>query len=112
MATLEECRAALEIVVARLATADDAVRRRHLADRTISCRVRDLDVTFTGRLANGRLADVTTERAPKAQIRLTVGSDDLLALTNGHLSFASAWARGRVKVDASVMDLLRLRNLL
>ena len=110
MATLDECRGALESIAARLSAADDSVRRRHLADRTISCRVRDLDVTFTGRLADGRLADITTDAAPKAQIRLTISSDDLVALTDGRLS--SAWAHGKVRVDASVMDLLRLRNLL
>jgi hypothetical protein len=112
LATLDECRGAVEGLASRLATADDSVRRRHLADRTLSCRVRDLDVTFTGRLADGRLTDITTGPAPKAQIRLTVASDDLVALTDGSLSFASAWSRGKVKVDASIMDLLRLRNLL
>jgi hypothetical protein len=30
----------------------------------------------------------------------------------GRLSFVSAFASGRVKVDASIGDLLRLRNLL
>jgi hypothetical protein len=41
-----------------------------------------------------------------------VSSDDLVALMAGDLSFTNAWSSGRVKVDASVFDLLKLRNLL
>jgi putative sterol carrier protein len=49
---------------------------------------------------------------PKADIRLTMSSDDLLALTSGQLSFAPAWASGRVKLEAGLRDMLRLRSLL
>jgi putative sterol carrier protein len=45
-------------------------------------------------------------------VRLTVDSDDLLALCHGEMPFAAAWARGRVRIDASVLDLLRLRTLI
>jgi putative sterol carrier protein len=45
-------------------------------------------------------------------IILRVGSDDLVDLIEGQQSFLSAFASGRVKVDASIMDLLRLRTLL
>ena len=49
---------------------------------------------------------------PKADIRLTMTSDDLLALTDGELHFGSAWATGRVKLEAGLRDLLRLRKIL
>jgi putative sterol carrier protein len=49
---------------------------------------------------------------PKADIRLTMNSDDLLALTDGQLNFGSAWASGRVKLEAGLRDLLRLRKIL
>ena len=49
---------------------------------------------------------------PKADIRLTMTSDDLLALTDGQLNFGSAWASGRVKLEAGLRDLLRLRKIL
>ena len=49
---------------------------------------------------------------PKADIRLTMTSDDLVALTDGELSFGTAWACGRVKLEAGLRDLLRLRKLL
>ncbi len=38
--------------------------------------------------------------------------DDLVELVNGRLNFASAWASGRVKLEASILDLLQLRKLL
>ena len=48
----------------------------------------------------------------RADIRLTMTSDDLVALTSGELSFGPAWATGRVKLEAGLRDLLRLRKLL
>lgn len=84
-------------------------------NRRLSCRVPDLDVTFVGQLRDGTLHDVVPAEGGQpveAQVRLTVSSDDLVALTDGRLSFATAWARGRLKIEASMMDLLRLRTLL
>ncbi|MGF7236982.1 MAG: alkyl sulfatase, partial [Frankia sp.] len=52
------------------------------------------------------------DEAAAAQIVLTVRSDDLIALTDGSLPLATAWASGRLKVAASVRDLLRVRSLL
>ena len=49
---------------------------------------------------------------PKADIRLTMASDDLVALTDGRLQFGPAWATGRVRLEAGLRDLLRLRKLL
>ena len=50
--------------------------------------------------------------ADKAQIRLTMTGDDLVRLVGGELHFAKAWGSGRVKVQASLRDVLRLRSLL
>lgn len=112
MATLEQCMTALEDFVAKLASADAA---RGL-DRTVSCRLTDLGQMVHGRLATGAVHDMAAvpdgPAAPKADIRLTMSSDDLLALTSGELSFAPAWASGRVKLDAGLRDMLRLRSLL
>ncbi len=109
MATIEECAAALEKFAAKLSGMDES--NRSLV-RTVSLKVPDLDVTFHGTLRAGVLEDVTTEPRDRAQIRLTIRSDDLLALVDGDLNFASAWARGRVKLEATFGDLLRLRKLL
>ncbi|MCU1607898.1 MAG: uncharacterized protein JWP46_4363 [Modestobacter sp.] len=112
MATLEQCMIALEGFVGELAAADAA---RGL-DRTVSCRLTDLGQVVQGRLANGAVHDMTAvtdgPAVPKADIRLTMSSNDLLALTSGQLSFTPAWASGRVKLEAGLRDMLRLRSLL
>lgn len=113
MATLEQCQEALGDLAARLAGSDDSGRRRGSLDRTLACVVSDLATVFTGRLVDGELRDVTLGGSARgAQITLTVSSDDLVALTGGQLGFAGAWASGRLRIEASMMDLIRLRNLL
>jgi putative sterol carrier protein len=111
VATVRECRAALKELARRLDDATDPVRAQ-AQDRTVSCRITDLDVTFRGVLAGGSLVDVTEAISSQpAQIRLTMSSDDLVDLVAGRLQFAHAWATGRVKLHASLRDLLRIRSL-
>lgn len=113
MATERACRKALANVVARLAEVDPELRRRHVVDRTVSCRLTDLELTFTGTFRDGELVNLTTRRSTgRAQVRLTTTSDDLLALTDGSLPLRVALTRGRLRVDASMVDLLRLRSLM
>lgn len=114
MATLEECRTALERFAENLGAADGDVRRAAAMDRSLSCTITDLGVTFVGRLVDGRVQDVVTapDPAQKAQIRLAMTGDDLVALVAGELNFARAWGSGRVKLEAGFRDLLRLRSLL
>ncbi|WP_309051516.1 SCP2 sterol-binding domain-containing protein [Streptomyces sp.] len=115
MATITECRTALDRLSDNLAGADGGVRGAAGLDRTLSCHLTDLDTTFTGRLADGRIHVEGTVPGPppaKAQIRLAMTGDDLLAMVGGSLNFAKAWASGRVRLEAGVRDLLRLRSLL
>ncbi|MGW2376805.1 MULTISPECIES: alkyl sulfatase C-terminal domain-containing protein [Kitasatospora] len=115
MANAEECREALEQFSRNMAGSTGDARKAAALDRSLSCRITDLDLTFTGQLRDGRIQDVVKTPGPpteKAQIRLTMASDDLLALVGGELNFAAAWASGRVKLEAGFRDLLRLRNLL
>jgi predicted lipid carrier protein YhbT len=111
MATRDECRAALERLADKLQDVDEHDRQRHAFDRTLSAHVPDLGVTFSGRLEDGHLRDITTDESPRAQIRLTAASDDLVAMTDGHLGFGQAWLTGKVKVEAGVRDLLKLRSM-
>ncbi|MCQ4213424.1 MULTISPECIES: SCP2 sterol-binding domain-containing protein [Streptomyces] len=115
MATIEECRTALDTLSDNMAGADGDVRAATALDRSLSCRITDLDVTFSGRLKDGRIEVLDTRQGPpaeKAQIRLAMTGDDLVAMVDGRLNFAKAWASGRVKLEASFRDLLRLRTLL
>ncbi|MGW6061465.1 alkyl sulfatase C-terminal domain-containing protein [Streptomyces sp. NPDC055189] len=115
MATIEECRTALDKLSDNLAGAQGGVRSAAALNRSLSCHITDLDVTFTGRLENGRITVLDTHPGPpreKAEIRLTMSGDDLVAMVDGELNFAKAWASGRVKLEAGLRDMLRLRSLL
>jgi hypothetical protein len=112
VATMDECLIALEGVLGDLAASPAAAG----LDRSISCRLTDLDEVVLGRLGSGTVRDLQVvpqgPAVPKADIRLAMTSDDLLALTDGRLSFGPAWASGRVKLEAGLRDLLRLRKIL
>jgi hypothetical protein len=112
VATVEECEAAMHKLAERLKSPDGAQARDKLIDRSISCHLRDLDVTFGGRLRGGEIIDIHRAAKPDGQLKLTTTSDDLVALVDGQLNFAKAWASGRLKIDASVFDLIKLRSLL
>ncbi|WP_369245587.1 SCP2 sterol-binding domain-containing protein [Streptomyces sp. R41] len=115
MATIEECRTALDKLSDNLAGAEGDVRSAAALDRSLSCRITDLDITFVGRLRDGRIEVLDTLQGPpreKAQIRLTMKGDDLVSMVNGDLHFAKAWGSGRVKLEAGLRDLFRLRTLL
>lgn len=112
MASVDDCRAALARLAAALAESTDGLRAKVDLDRIIVCRVTDLDVAFRGRLRHGTLVDLREEDDPQAKIRLSAISDDLIAMVDGQLDFATALATRRVSIRASPMDLLRLGRLL
>jgi hypothetical protein len=112
VATIEQCIQALSGVLGDL-TANPAAQG---LDRSLSCRLTDLHQVVEGRLHDGQITDLhaVPEDPPpaRADIRLAMSSDDLLALTDGDLEFAKAWATGRVKMEASIRDMFKLRSLL
>jgi predicted lipid carrier protein YhbT len=114
VATAEECRQALESLTGRISELDPKHRADHLMERDVSCRVTDLGVTFVTQLGPDGATPVTQANGSggKAQIRLSTRSDDLLAIAANPASFGRAWLTGRLKVEASFSDLLRLRKLL
>ncbi|AZM63073.1 MULTISPECIES: SCP2 sterol-binding domain-containing protein [unclassified Streptomyces] len=115
MATIEECRAALDKLSDSMGGAEGDVRAAAAMDRSVSCHLTDLETTFVGRLTGGRIEVRDTLSGPpreKAQIRLAMTGDDLVALVDGRLNFAKAWGSGRVRLEAGLRDLFRLRKLL
>ncbi|MFI2433957.1 SCP2 sterol-binding domain-containing protein [Streptomyces sp. NPDC018693] len=115
MATIEECRTALEKLSRNMRGAEGDARAAAALERTVTCRITDLDVTFVGRMTGGGIEvdDVLTgPPQEKAQIRLAMTGDDLVALVDGELHFAKAWGSGRVSVHAGLRDLFVLRKLL
>jgi hypothetical protein len=109
---MDECITALGRILGDLASNPAAAG----LDRSLSCRLTDLHEVVMGRLSGGAVRDLHVlphgPAVPKADIRLTMSSEDLVALTDGRLHFGSAWATGRVKLEAGLRDLLRLRKLL
>jgi hypothetical protein len=111
VASVEECEDALHRLAARLAASDGRTKKRASLDRTLSCRLRDLDVVFGGRLKDGELLDIRRVDDDSAQVRMAMASDDLLRLVDGELNLAGAIATGRVRLDAGVFDLVKLRSI-
>jgi predicted lipid carrier protein YhbT len=114
MATAEECRHALEALAGRLSSLDAEARAAHLADRSISCTVSDLGITFATSLSEDGAGPVTelAPGDPRANVRFSAASDELVAIAADPGRFGRAWLTGRVKVDASLSDLFRLRKFL
>ncbi|MER7892825.1 SCP2 sterol-binding domain-containing protein [Micromonospora sp. NPDC094482] len=112
MASVDECRQALRELAARLDSNAETVRERVDLDRTLACRITDLETAFHGRIADGRLLDLTDGDDPKAKIALSTSSDDLVALVAGNLDIARAVASRRVSIKANPFDLMKLRKLL
>ncbi|MBX6372397.1 MAG: sterol-binding protein [Acidothermus sp.] len=109
MASAEECRAAVERIAAHISRD----RRAAGFERDVSITVTDLGLTFRGRLHDGVLDGITTTEAGRAAaVRMEACSDDLLRLANGELPFAQAWLTGRLRIHASLGDLLKLRGFL
>lgn len=115
VASVQQCETALRSLADRLCSIDPDVRARYVVERTLACRVPDLDVVFLATLNDDGLEQLRCydgDDTDGAQVRLAAASDDLLALLEGELSPPVAWATGRLKVQASPMDLLKLRALL
>ncbi|WP_446219930.1 SCP2 sterol-binding domain-containing protein [Micromonospora sp. IBHARD004] len=111
MASVDECRQALQELAARLDRHADVQDRIDL-DRTLACRVTDLGTAFHGRISGGRLVDLSDGDDPKAKIALSASSDDLIALVHGQLDITKAIGARRVSIKANPFDLMKLRKLL
>jgi putative sterol carrier protein len=111
MASVEECEQAFHGLAAKLAGSHPDARRKASFDRSLTCTLRDLNVIFAGQLRDGELTDIRQVDKSDGQVKMTMTSDDLLKLVAGDLPMGAAWASGRVKIDASVFDLLKLRSI-
>jgi predicted lipid carrier protein YhbT len=114
MTKADECRKALESLTARISEMSKEDRAAHLADRTLSCKVSDLGITFLTRLGPHGADSVreATAADDAAQIRFTASSDEVVAIAGDPGTFARAWLTGRLKIEGNLLDLLRLRSLM
>ena len=114
MATADECRKALDALLGRINELDPAQRAANFPERTMSCRVPDLGLLFVTRIGpdGAQPVEEAAPDSPPAQVRFTANSDELVSIAGDPGSFSRAWLTGRLKVQASVFDLLRLRKFL
>ena len=113
MATKAEVERQLGVLMARLDGNEANVRSAIPNRKVLRCLVPDLGTAWYSVVEGGHVSQ-PSETPPngRADITLRVGSDDLVDLVEGRTSFLSAFTSGRVRVDASIVDLLRLRSLL
>ncbi|HEY1485792.1 MAG TPA: SCP2 sterol-binding domain-containing protein [Micromonosporaceae bacterium] len=112
MATVDECRDALNALAARMDDNANQLAGKIDLDRPMAVSIKDLGTAFHGQLTGGRLINIADGDDPNAKIRLTATSDDFVAMVSGNLDMAKAWASGRIGIKANPFDLLKLRNLL
>ena len=113
MTSAQECQEALQKLAARLSELSPDERDNYFGDRSISVTVPDLGITFVTKLGTGD--DPVREAVPgdpPADIRLTAKSDEVVSLAQSPMNIGRSWVAGRVKIEASMKDLFRLRRLL
>jgi hypothetical protein len=116
MASVADCEKAMRRLAATLADVDPELRARHVPERRLACRIKDLDRVYVARLDEAGVHDLVAASPVDAipdgiEVKVTVLSDDLVALADGDDDFLQAWLRGRVQISAPVRDVLRLRSL-
>jgi putative sterol carrier protein len=113
VATKAEVERQLGALMARLDGNEANVRSAIPSRKVLRCQVTDLDSAWFSVVENGHVSQ-PSQTPPNGQsdITLRLGSDDLVDLVEGRISFLSAFTSGKVRVDASIVDLLRLRSLL
>lgn len=113
MATVDECRQALNTFADQMADDPKKIKKLKGFNRGLACNITDLDDTaFHGRFEGGKLIDITDGDNDDAEIRMIVKSDDLVALVAGELNFMKAFTSGQVKVKANMMDMMKLKTVL
>jgi hypothetical protein len=114
VATKAQVEAKLRELIARLAGAEEAqgsLARSLPESKVIAVHIDDLGLDYWTEMLAGRM-DGLHEGAPeRSDIRIAVGSDQLVAMVDGEASLFSAFLSGKIKVDASLSDMLRLRKL-
>ena len=112
MASVEEVEGVLGDLLDRLTEIDDTTSALLPSRRTIEARCPDLDLVRFALWDKGRIHRLESLDGRRPDIRISVRSSDLLSMANGELTFARAYASNRVRLDASMGDLLRLRAVL
>jgi hypothetical protein len=114
LASKEAVQERLRELIDRLGRDEEAARAigRSLPDpRILALHVTDIDVWYWTELADGRLGEMKEGEPDEPHIRIATASDDLVGFIEGGVSLFSAYVSGRIRIEASFADLLRLRRL-
>jgi hypothetical protein len=114
VATKRQVETKLRELIQRLAKTEEGVNA--LSDalpepRVIEIRVPDLDASYWSELSDGKMGPLHRGAAERADMRLEAMSDDLVDVLDGRRSMFSSYVAGRMKVEASFADIMRLRKL-
>lgn len=116
MASRRDVERKLHELIERLNRSDDAGRSLggSLPDpKVLALDVTDVGATYWTDLRGGRMGPLREGAPDGADIRITASSDDLIELLDGKAGGPlSAYLTGRLRVEAALSDLLRLRKLL
>ena len=112
LTTIEQVEASIGSLVARLTTLDPGQRAMLPARRTIEATCTDLGLMYHALWRRGELGALVAGAAERADIRIHVASPDLIGLADGSVQFRDAWTDQRLRVEAPLTDLLRLRAVL
>ncbi len=113
MATKSEVSRAIERLMARLDGNESNVRTAIPGRKVMGCYVPDLDASWFSVIEDGHVAPPTETAPPgeRVDVLLKINSDNLIDLVEERISFMSAFLSGKVRVEASLTDLLRMRTL-
>lgn len=113
VATVPEVESVLHDCIRLLERVDPSYRSMLPSRRTIQATCPDLGLTYHAFWRDGQLSELHDGPAEgRADIRITVASDDLMAMAAGELDVGRAYATDRIRIQASMTDLLRLRAVL
>lgn len=115
MASEKDVESKLRELMARLedsAEAEDSLRSALPESRILALHVEDLDAHFWAELAEGRMRGLERGRHPDPHIVIRAESEELVNLINGNGQVLSSYLLGRIRIDASVSDMLQLRKML
>jgi predicted lipid carrier protein YhbT len=112
VATVAEVEAVLADLLARFGQVDSGTRAVLPNRRTIEARCPDIDLVHYAEWRDGELTVLDQAPPRRPDIRVTVDSDDLMAIAEGRMSFSRAYTANRIRLEASMTDLLRLRAVL
>jgi SCP-2 sterol transfer family len=114
VATKRQIEAKLRELIKRLEQAEEGVTALSEAlpePRVIEVFLPDLEETYWTRLNGGKMEALHHGTPDRSDMRIEAHSDDLIDVIDGRRSMFSSYVAGRVKVEASFADIMRLRRL-